>query len=88
MQTTDTDSHKKFPSKSCPLRYGAGKLLEDAINLFQGGLREYMNPMGNQFCGWKITNLSVTASKIIAIPSVSIYFFIFIFTLLYIKLYI
>ncbi|KAL7614759.1 hypothetical protein Lser_V15G06581 [Lactuca serriola] len=68
-KTTDTDSHKKFPSKSCPLRYGAGKLLEDAINLFQGGLREYMNPMGNQFCGWKITNLSVTASKIIAIPS-------------------
>ncbi|CAH1429737.1 unnamed protein product [Lactuca virosa] len=68
-KTTDTDSHKKFPSKSCPLRYGSGKLLEDAVNLFQCGLREYMSPMGNQSCGWKITSLSVTASKIIAIPS-------------------
>lgn len=66
-KSTDTDSHKKFPSKSCPLRYGPGKLLEDSINLFQSGLREYM---GHQ-CGggWKITGLSVSASKIVAIPS-------------------
>lgn len=74
-QSTDTDSHKKFPSKSCPLRYGAGKIQEDALNLFQAGLREYlgsyMNPVGNECGGWGITGLSVSASKIIAIPSVS-----------------
>ncbi|KAJ0840028.1 putative DNA-directed DNA polymerase [Helianthus annuus] len=69
-KSTDTDSHKKFPSKSCPLRYGAGKILEDSVNLFQAGLREflgsYMSPVGG---GWGITGLSVTASKIVAIPS-------------------
>lgn len=75
LQSTDSDSHKKFPSKSCPLRYGAGKIQEDAGNLFQAGLREYlgsyMNPVGNQCGGWGITNLSVSASKIVAIPTVS-----------------
>ncbi|KAL8201549.1 hypothetical protein R6Q57_010696 [Mikania cordata] len=69
-KSTDTDSHKKFPSKSCPLRYGAGKILEDSVKLFQAGLREflgsYMNPVGG---GWGITNLSVSASKIVAAPS-------------------
>nr|XP_043634126.1 DNA polymerase eta [Erigeron canadensis] len=72
-KSTDTDSHKKFPSKSCPLRYGAGKMQEDAVNLFQAGLREYLgsytNPLANQCGGWGITNLSVSACKIVAIPS-------------------
>ncbi|KAI3747256.1 hypothetical protein L6452_09709 [Arctium lappa] len=69
-KSTDTDSHKKFPSKSCPLRYGAGKIQEDAVNLFQAGLREYLGAYtGSQCCGWGITGLSVSASKIVAIPS-------------------
>lgn len=70
-KSTDTDSHKKFPSKSCPLRYGPGKLLEDAVNLFQAGLREYLGSHVGNHCGsgWRITGLSVSASKIVAIPS-------------------
>ncbi|GKB49900.1 DNA polymerase eta [Tanacetum coccineum] len=69
-KSTDTESHKKFPSKSCPLRYGAGKIIEDAANLFQAGLRDYLGSyMGNQCGGWGVTNLSVSASKIVAIPS-------------------
>ncbi|GFS44803.1 Y-family DNA polymerase H [Actinidia rufa] len=71
---SDTDSHKKFPSKSCPLRYGATKIQEDALNLFQAGLREYLGShriktQGSQHNGWGITGLSVSASKIVAIPS-------------------
>ncbi|KAI7758223.1 hypothetical protein M8C21_018745 [Ambrosia artemisiifolia] len=69
-KSTDTDSHKKFPSKSCPLRYGAGKILEDSVNLFQAGLREFLGSyMNSADGGWGITNLSVTASKIVAVPS-------------------
>ncbi|KAL4578179.1 hypothetical protein LXL04_014298 [Taraxacum kok-saghyz] len=63
----DRDTDRKFPSKSCPLRYGAGKVLEDAVNLFQCGLREYMNHQSSG--GWRITGLSVSASKIVDIPS-------------------
>ncbi|KAL3523149.1 hypothetical protein ACH5RR_015983 [Cinchona calisaya] len=70
----DTDSHKKFPSKSCSLRYGTSKLQEDALILFQAGLREYLGSYklktsGSQHDGWRITGLSVSASKIVAIPS-------------------
>uniref|UniRef100_A0A5B7B7D7 DNA polymerase eta n=1 Tax=Davidia involucrata TaxID=16924 RepID=A0A5B7B7D7_DAVIN len=70
----DSDSHKKFPSKSCPLRYGTAKIQEDALNLFQTGLREYLGSFrvkteGSQYNGWGITALSISASKIIAIPS-------------------
>ncbi|KAK2991049.1 hypothetical protein RJ640_019370, partial [Escallonia rubra] len=71
--SNDSDSHKKFPSKSCPLRYGTVKIQEDALNLFLAGLREYLGPYiktrADQFNGWGITGLSVSASKIIAIPS-------------------
>ncbi|XP_030550671.2 DNA polymerase eta isoform X2 [Rhodamnia argentea] len=72
--SSDSDSHKKFPSKSCPLRYGTIKIQEDAMNLFQAGLREYLGPFkvkmqGNKKSGWGITGLSVSASKISDIPS-------------------
>ncbi|XP_010494524.1 PREDICTED: DNA polymerase eta isoform X2 [Camelina sativa] len=73
-KSRDSDSHKKFPSKSCPLRYGVTKIQEDAFNLFQAALREYMGPFGSKPQGnkqetWRITGLSVSASKIVDIPS-------------------
>ncbi|XP_024011026.1 DNA polymerase eta isoform X2 [Eutrema salsugineum] len=68
-RSRDSDSHKKFPSKSCPLRYGVTKVQEDAFNLFQAALREYMGPFGNKQETWRITGLSVSASKIVDIPS-------------------
>ncbi|KFK31611.1 hypothetical protein AALP_AA6G135700 [Arabis alpina] len=73
-KSKDSDSHKKFPSKSCPLRYGVTKIQEDAFNLFQAALREYMGPFGikpqgNKQETWRITGLSVSASKIVDIPS-------------------
>ncbi|WCJ33302.1 DNA polymerase eta [Euphorbia peplus] len=73
-KSTDTESHKKFPSKSCPLRYGTAKIQEDSLNLFQAGLREYMDSYGvklhrSQQNIWGITSLSVSASKIVDIPS-------------------
>ncbi|GAV69238.1 IMS domain-containing protein/IMS_C domain-containing protein, partial [Cephalotus follicularis] len=71
---SDSDSHKKFPSKSCPLRYGTAKIQEDSFNLFQAGLREYLASYGSMAqgssCnGWRVTSLSISASKIVAIPS-------------------
>ncbi|XP_049405506.1 DNA polymerase eta isoform X2 [Solanum stenotomum] len=73
-QSNDADSFRNFPSKSCPLRYGTSKIKEDALSLFQAGLREYLGQYnvkisGNQKSGWGITGLSVSASKIVAIPS-------------------
>ncbi|KAL2484376.1 DNA polymerase eta [Forsythia ovata] len=70
----DSESVNKFPSKSCPLRYGTAKIQEDALNLFYAGLREYVGSnniktKGNQRHGWAITGLSISASKIVAIPS-------------------
>ncbi|CAN1327879.1 DNA polymerase eta [Linum perenne] len=44
--SSDRDSHRKFPSKSCPLRYGTVKIQEDAFNLFQAGLREFLGSFG------------------------------------------
>ncbi|PPS15899.1 hypothetical protein GOBAR_AA04679 [Gossypium barbadense] len=72
--SSDSDSQKKFPSKSCPLRYGTAKIQEDAFNLFQAGLREYIGfyggkTRGSHCRGWGITSLSVSASKIVPIPS-------------------
>ncbi|CAN1327876.1 DNA polymerase eta [Linum perenne] len=72
--SSDRDSHRKFPSKSCPLRYGTVKIQEDAFNLFQAGLREFLGSFGANSqvsChhGWAITGLSVSASKIMDIPS-------------------
>lgn len=66
-QKNERDSMKKFPSKSCPLRYGTGKIQEDAMKLFESGLHEFLE---SQNTGWSITSLSVTASKIFDIPSV------------------
>ncbi|KAA3453729.1 DNA polymerase eta isoform X2 [Gossypium australe] len=73
-KSSDLDSQKKFPSKSCPLRYGTAKIQEDAFNLFQAGLREYIGfyggkTQGSHCSGWGITSLSVSASKIVPIPS-------------------
>jgi DNA polymerase eta len=61
------------------LRYGTAKIQEDAFNLFQAGLREYIGShgvktLGHHHNGWGITSLSVSASKIVAIPSVSLMF--------------
>ncbi|GAB2280940.1 hypothetical protein Dimus_015557 [Dionaea muscipula] len=72
-KSSGTDSRKKFPSKSCPLRYGTAKIQEDALSLFQAGLREYMGPYRvkaekGQKNEWRITGLSISASKIDAIP--------------------
>ncbi|GAB2213959.1 hypothetical protein Drorol1_Dr00018287 [Drosera rotundifolia] len=72
-KSSETESHKKFPSKSCPLRYGTAKIQEDALSLFQAGLREYMGPYGaktekGEKSQWRITGLSVSASKIDVIP--------------------
>ncbi|XWS67377.1 hypothetical protein CRYUN_Cryun04dG0002100 [Craigia yunnanensis] len=73
-KSSHSDSLKKFPSKSCPLRYGTSKIQEDAFNLFQAGLREYIGlygvkTQGSHYSGWGITSLSVSASKIVPIPS-------------------
>ncbi|KAJ8426276.1 LOW QUALITY PROTEIN: hypothetical protein Cgig2_021591 [Carnegiea gigantea] len=68
-KSNDTDSEKKFPSKSCQLRYGTSKMQEDALSLFHTGLREYMGVYGDKKNnGWGVTGLSVSASKILAIP--------------------
>uniref|UniRef100_A0A7N0T572 DNA polymerase eta n=1 Tax=Kalanchoe fedtschenkoi TaxID=63787 RepID=A0A7N0T572_KALFE len=71
---SETDSHKNFPSRSCPLRYGTIKIQEDSFNLFQAALREYLGAYpvtseGNQENKWGITGLSVSASKIVTIPT-------------------
>ncbi|CAJ1935447.1 unnamed protein product [Sphenostylis stenocarpa] len=70
----DSDSHRKFPSKSCPLRYGSRKIQEDALILFQAGLRDFLGfntfkVHGNENNNWGVTSLSVSASKIVSIPS-------------------
>lgn len=75
-QASDSDSQKKFPSKSCSLRYGTAKIQEDALSLFQAALREYLGLFtakiqGSQNNQWGITSLSISASKIVPIPSVS-----------------
>lgn len=76
LQLNDSESLKKFPSKSCSLRYGVAKIQEDALNLFHAGLREYVGIYHvrmeeSKHHEWAITGLSVSASKIVVIPSVS-----------------
>ncbi|EPS68052.1 hypothetical protein M569_06718, partial [Genlisea aurea] len=68
-KSDDFESVRNFPSKSCPLRYGTGKLQEDALNLFNAALREYVGIMSKKDHEWAITGLSLSASKIVAIPS-------------------
>ncbi|KAL0442297.1 UNVERIFIED_CONTAM: DNA polymerase eta [Sesamum latifolium] len=69
----DSESLKKFPSKSCPLRYGIAKIQEDALKLFHAGLREYIGVYHvrskESKHEWAVTGLSVSASKIVGIPS-------------------
>ncbi|XP_047954916.1 DNA polymerase eta [Salvia hispanica] len=70
----DSESLKKFPSKSCSLRYGVSKIQEDALNLFHAGLREYVGVYHEKLKEstqqeWAITGLSVSASKIVDIPT-------------------
>jgi hypothetical protein len=74
LQKGDSDSHKKFPSKSCPLRYGTTKIQEDALTLFHAGLRDFLgfSKTHGSENNWGITALSVSASKIVPIPSVSL----------------
>ncbi|KAJ0982898.1 hypothetical protein J5N97_011153 [Dioscorea zingiberensis] len=62
----EKESQRKFPSKSCQLRYGIAKMQEDAKKLFDSGLRDFVCPHNNR---WGITSLSVSASKILDIPS-------------------
>lgn len=76
LQLNDSESLKKFPSKSCSLRYGIAKIQEDALNLFRAGLREYVGVYTarmkeSKHHEWAIAGLSVSASKIVVIPSVS-----------------
>lgn len=61
------EPQRKFPSKSCPLRYGTSKLKEDTMRLFDSGLRDFL---GSQHIGWGVTSLSITASKITDVPQV------------------
>ncbi|KAK4772179.1 hypothetical protein SAY86_013954 [Trapa natans] len=68
-KTNSSDQQVKFPSKSCSLRYGSPKIQEDAMNLFQAGLREFYGSSNVIQHGWRITGLSVSASKIVAVPS-------------------
>ncbi|KAK1303165.1 hypothetical protein QJS10_CPB11g00929 [Acorus calamus] len=70
----DSESHKNFPSKSCPLRYGTAKIQEDALKLFEAALREFLglcrdDRQGDEGNTWGVTSLSVSASKILATPT-------------------
>ncbi|XP_020096475.1 DNA polymerase eta isoform X1 [Ananas comosus] len=60
------DSQRKFPSKSCPLRYGTAKIQDDAMKLFDSALHDFLS---SQNIRWGITSLSISASKISEIPS-------------------
>ncbi|KAK8961535.1 hypothetical protein KSP40_PGU007067 [Platanthera guangdongensis] len=64
----DVEPHNKFPSKSCPLRYSAIKVQEDAKRLFDSGLREFL---GSHSKSWGVTSLAVSASKILDTPGTS-----------------
>lgn len=77
LQSSEPDSQKKFPSKSCPLRYGTAKIQDDAFNLFHAALREFLGACQTKSQvtlenDWGITGLSVSASKIDCIPVVSV----------------
>lgn len=70
----DLESDKKFPSKSCPLRYGTAKIQEDTLRLFDSALREFLGSsrvesQGNRNKTWGVTSLSISASKILATPA-------------------
>ncbi|RYQ83326.1 hypothetical protein Ahy_B10g101972 isoform A [Arachis hypogaea] len=74
VKARESDSLRKFPSKSCPLRYGTTKIQEDALTLFQAALCEFLGfcnskTHGNENNNWGVTSLSVSTSKIVPIPS-------------------
>lgn len=64
-KANDLELQKKFPSKSCPLRYGVNKVQEDAKRLFDLGLRDFLGSHGNS---WRVTSLAISASKILESP--------------------
>lgn len=70
---------KKFPSKSCPFRYGKEKMLADARTLFERGLRDIclanksLSPVkgsssSNKF-DWAVTAISIGASGMSTAPT-------------------
>lgn len=71
------DSSKKFPSKSCPLRYGKEKLLQDALHLFERGLRDFCGGYGGgkrdskHGSTWAVVGLSIMASNILSTTGVN-----------------
>jgi len=71
------DSSKKFPSKSCPLRYGKDKVLQDALHLFERGLGDFCGGHGGgkrdskHGSTWAVVGLSITASNIFSTPGVN-----------------
>lgn len=80
MQRGGTQPVRKFPSKSCPFRYGKDKILADARVLFERGLRDFCPPnqnlspvkgtAGKNSCRWAVTSLSIGASGMSAVPTV------------------
>ncbi|CAM6037849.1 unnamed protein product [Sphagnum compactum] len=70
-------TNRKFPSKSCTLRYGKDKIVADARVLFEKCLQDFcpsssLSPLkatGGTSCNWAVTALSVGASNISALPS-------------------
>ncbi|KAG0622952.1 hypothetical protein M758_3G136200 [Ceratodon purpureus] len=69
---------KKFPSKSCPIRYGKEKLLADARILFERGLRDFypanrsLSPVkgsSSNKCDWAVTAISIGAGGMMTIPT-------------------
>jgi len=70
-------TNRKFPSKSCALRYGKDKIVADARVLFEKCLQDFcpsssLSPLkatGGTSCNWAVTALSVGASNISALPS-------------------
>jgi len=80
LQRGEGQPAKKFPSKSGPIRYGKEKLLADARILFERGLRDFcprnksLSPIkgsGGNKCDWAVTALSIGASGMSTVPSVS-----------------
>lgn len=68
---------RKFPSKSCMLRYGKDKIAQDALKLFERGLNEFCTAYHISPCkkdgassgGWAVTSLFIGASNIFATPA-------------------
>ncbi|KAI3883766.1 hypothetical protein MKX03_010434 [Papaver bracteatum] len=73
-KTNESDSQRKFSSKSCPLRYGTMKIQGDALKLFRSAICEFLGSNRietheNKHNAWGVTALSLSANKILATPS-------------------